>query len=109
MPNLPEESTWHAGIRQLETTDPVKGGTPNFTPGEEDGHSNMAIKQLADRTAWLKANTPELAPANANFRIKNGTAFQLFDPETGLWHDVFIYTNNGTQAATLKIADVGEA
>ncbi|WP_309400569.1 hypothetical protein [Cerasicoccus maritimus] len=49
------------------------------------------------------------APADANLRVKNGKAFQLVDPDTGLWHDLFVYTNNGTEPARLHIADVGEA
>lgn len=47
MANLPESATWEAGIYQLEETDPVQGG-PN-------GIDNQQGKQLANRTAYLKA------------------------------------------------------
>lgn len=47
MANLPESATWETGIYQLEETDPVQGG-PN-------GIDNLQGKQLANRTAFLKA------------------------------------------------------
>ena len=47
MANLPESSLWETGIYQLEETDPVQGG-PN-------GIDNQQGKQLANRTAYLKA------------------------------------------------------
>ena len=47
MTNLTETPTYEAGIYQLETTDPVVGG-PN-------GIDNLQAKQLANRTAYLKA------------------------------------------------------
>jgi len=46
MANLPESSVYEAGIRQLETSDPVQGGA--------DGVANTQAKQLANRTRWLK-------------------------------------------------------
>lgn len=46
MANLKEKEIWEDGIRQLETTDPVVGG--------EDGVDNIAPRQLANRTLWLK-------------------------------------------------------
>ena len=54
MANLTESSIWEAGIYQLETTDPVKGG--------EDGISNLQGKQLANRTAYLKQQVELKAP-----------------------------------------------
>jgi hypothetical protein len=51
MADLVEASTW-AGIRQIETTDPVVGGAPNVGTGA--GMSNIPHKQLADRTLFLK-------------------------------------------------------
>lgn len=47
MANLNETPQWEAGIYQLETSDPVLGG--------QDGISNRQAKQLANRTAFLKA------------------------------------------------------
>jgi hypothetical protein len=46
MTNLPESSTWEAGIYQLETTDPVLGGPT--------GIANQQAKQLANRTKYLR-------------------------------------------------------
>lgn len=47
MANLTETPTYEAGIYRFETTDPVQGG-----PG---GIDNLPTNQLANRTAWLKA------------------------------------------------------
>lgn len=44
---LTETPTYEAGIYRFETTDPVQGG-----PG---GIDNLPTNQLANRTAWLKA------------------------------------------------------
>ena len=46
MADLTETSEWPAGIYQLETDDPVQGGS--------DGISNRQAKQLANRTTYLK-------------------------------------------------------
>lgn len=46
MANLVETSRWEAGIYQLETSDPVMGG-PN-------GIDNRPLRELANRTVWLK-------------------------------------------------------
>ncbi len=46
MADLPESSVYEAGIRQLETSDPVQGGA--------NGVANTQAKQLANRTRWLK-------------------------------------------------------
>lgn len=45
MANVTETSTWENGIYQLETTDPVEGGS--------GGISNQQAKQLGNRTKWL--------------------------------------------------------
>lgn len=47
MANLTETPTYEAGIYRFEATDPVQGG-----PG---GIDNLPTNQLANRTAWLKA------------------------------------------------------
>jgi len=52
MADLPEQNQYPDGIYQLETTDPVVGGP--------DGVSNTQAKQLANRTAWLKAQVEQL-------------------------------------------------
>jgi len=46
MANLTESPNWEVGIYQFETTDPVMGGA--------DGIDNLPIKQLANRTVYLK-------------------------------------------------------
>lgn len=46
MADLTETAQWEAGIRRIETTDPVLGG--------EDGPINAGIKQLANRTRHIK-------------------------------------------------------
>ena len=57
MSNLPESASWDAGVYQLETTDPVLGG-PN-------GKSNLPLKNLANRTAYLKAQVDVLSANKA--------------------------------------------
>lgn len=47
MANLTENPVYETGIYRFETTDPVQGG-----PG---GIDNLPTNQLANRTAWLKA------------------------------------------------------
>ena len=61
MADLKETAVWEPTIRQLETSDPVMGG--------ENGVSNTAPRQLANRTFWLKT---ELANSIAN--INTGKA-----------------------------------
>ncbi|WP_174907001.1 phage tail protein [Burkholderia diffusa] len=46
MADLKEESKWEPGIRQFETSDPVQGGP--------DGVDNIALKQLGNRTRYLR-------------------------------------------------------
>ena len=46
MANLKEQDKWEDGVYQIEENDPVLGG--------ENGISNRPIKQLANRTSWLK-------------------------------------------------------
>jgi len=46
MANLKEQDKWEDGVYQIEENDPVLGG--------ENGVTNKPIKQLANRTTWLK-------------------------------------------------------
>lgn len=55
MANLTETAQWETGIYRIETTDPVLGG--------ENGVSNAPIKQLANRTKYLKQYTDQVAAA----------------------------------------------
>lgn len=52
MANLTETATYDAGIYQLETVDPVQGGS--------SGVSNYQAKSLANRTAYLKQHVDNL-------------------------------------------------
>ncbi len=56
--NLLETETWEAGIYQLETVDPVQGGT--------DGIDNLQAKQLANRSAYLKGFLEALQTAQSD-------------------------------------------
>ena len=57
MANLTETSTYDAGVYQLETTDPVTGGS--------SGVANSPHKNLANRTNYLKAHVDALEAAAA--------------------------------------------
>lgn len=57
MANLPESTTYDAGVYQLETTDPVVGGP--------SGVSNAPLKNLANRTNYLKAHVDAIEAAYA--------------------------------------------
>ena len=46
MANLKEQDKWEDGVYQIEENDPVLGG--------ENGITNKPIRQLANRTSWLK-------------------------------------------------------
>lgn len=53
MANVPESASWEPGVYQLEMSDPVLGGA--------EGIDNLQAKQLANRTAYLKAQVEALA------------------------------------------------
>ena len=57
MANLTEEATYEAGIYQIETSDVVLGGP--------EGLTNVPLKQLANRTAWLKEALGLKAPLSS--------------------------------------------
>lgn len=57
MASLPESVNYDAGVYQIETTDPVIGGPSGVT--------NTPLKNLANRTAWLKAQVDAIAAAFA--------------------------------------------
>lgn len=52
MANLPESAVYDAGVYQLETSDPVQGGV--------SGVSNSPLKNLANRTTYLKSRVDGL-------------------------------------------------
>jgi microcystin-dependent protein len=53
MAGLTETSQWADEVYQIEQTDPVVGGPPDLA--QSQGITNVPHKNLADRTAWLKA------------------------------------------------------
>lgn len=57
MANLPESPTFDAGVYQLELTDPVIGGA--------SGVSNTPLKNLANRTKYLKDHVDALESSRA--------------------------------------------
>lgn len=57
MANLPESSTFDAGVYQIETTDPVIGGPSGVT--------NTPLKNLANRTKYLKDHVDALEATRA--------------------------------------------
>lgn len=64
MGNYTGTATFQENVYQFETTDPVQGGT--------DGVSNLPLKQLADRTVFLKKNN-----------VGEVAAFATSSPPTG--------------------------
>ena len=58
MANLQETEVWEEGIYQLETSDPVMGGA--------DGVDNKPLRQLANRTGYLKKKLEEYKPGAAS-------------------------------------------
>ena len=58
MANLQETGVWEEGIYQLETSDPVMGGA--------DGVDNKPLRQLANRTGYLKKKLEEYKPEAAS-------------------------------------------
>ncbi|MBH3444874.1 hypothetical protein I5L59_14955 [Pseudomonas moraviensis] len=52
MADLPETNQWTPGVYQIETSDPVVGGP--------EGVTNLPIKQLSNRTVWLKGKFESL-------------------------------------------------
>ena len=81
MANLSETETYEAGIYQLETSDKLMGGS--------GGVSNRQAAQLANRTAWLKANKLEMssgtftATLHMNSNPANTTGTNVTAEETG--------------------------
>jgi hypothetical protein len=54
MEELELEKKWEEGIYQIETTDPVMGGP--------DGIWNKPLKQIGNRTEWLKDQVEAVLP-----------------------------------------------
>lgn len=93
MANVTESAVWDAGVYQLETTDPVAGGP--------SGIDNTPHKNLANRTAYLKAHVDAIesgasVPAGlattavmaaADTATLNSAKSYADDLVVGLWDD----------------------
>lgn len=79
MADLPETSEWTPGIYQLETSDPVLGGP--------EGVDNLAPKQLANRTRWLKDQIEKILSGASNVgkavRLATARTISLTGAATG--------------------------
>lgn len=99
---LTEAATYGANIYQIETTDAVVGGA--------EGISNRQAKELANRTAYLKAHVDKLESGAANYASDTGAANALavvFNPAftaytAGLPFRVKVAVTN-TGATTLAV------
>lgn len=67
MANLTEISNWEDGIYRIETSDPVLGG--------EEGIANKSIKQLANRTKYLKGQVDNINRERTGYATKTSPAF----------------------------------
>lgn len=103
MANLPESSTFDAGVYQLELTDAVVGGP--------SGVSNAPLKNLANRTKYLKdhvdaieaAYAPKVSPAfTGNPTVP--TAAQ-FDADTSVASTEFVQRALGNYRSTMQYTD----
>lgn len=84
MADLQEKNKWETGIYQIEENDPVQGGS--------DGITNKPIKQLANRTKYLKNEVEKKYEEKPATTEEAGTV-QLVDNLT---------TNDNTKALTAK-------
>lgn len=66
MTNLVETATYDAGVYQIETTDLVKGGATGVT--------NTPLRNLANRTAYLKQKVDALAGNSLENYVSDASA-----------------------------------
>lgn len=109
MANLPESSSFDEGVYQLELTDPVIGGP--------SGVSNAPLKNLANRTRWLKDAIASLASdIAAAFAPKASPTFTgnptaptpaQFDNDTSLATTEFVQRALGSRAGVKVINAAG--
>lgn len=71
---LADNPTWHTNINQVETNEPITGGS--------NGNANLATRQLAENAAYLKKQVESLAKSNESTNqtlggFMNAFAFQL--------------------------------
>ncbi|POY46209.1 pyocin knob domain-containing protein, partial [Avibacterium paragallinarum] len=85
MANLEEKEKWETGIYQIEESDPVHGGA--------DGVTNKPIKQLANRTKYLKKEVERRYVERSATTAQTGTV-QLNSSDN---------SESETEAATPKV------
>jgi Pectate lyase superfamily protein len=93
MSNLTESATWETGVYQLETTDRALGGP--------SGVLNWAAQALANRTAFLKAQTDAL---NSSVAEKVNTA-DLANGSTGYGAAMVAFQKQAVSAAVRSVLD----
>lgn len=93
MASLPEVSEWSAGIYQFEVNDPIEGGA--------SGIDNLPLKQLANRTKFLKAALDALAPFDASAQDSLWAALKFSLEQAGL-------ANHGVKALRQQAQQEGE-
>jgi hypothetical protein len=113
MANITEATTWQPNINQVQTTDPLLGG-------DDTTVMNLAAKQLADRTQWLKtamrgfnaftflSESKTLTPADVLQALVvingNGTSQTYLLPVTGIVPGtvISIVAQNVTKQVTIS-------
>lgn len=107
MANLSETASYDAGVYQLETTDPVQGGS--------SGVANAPLKNLANRTAYLKQVVDALSASIGSYAPLSSPALTgtptaptqaLGDNSTKLATDAFV---QGTVGGYLQKSVAGNA
>ncbi|MBQ0714184.1 MAG: hypothetical protein KBT52_02030 [Paraperlucidibaca sp.] len=100
MASLPELSEWTAGIYQLEVSDPLEGGV--------SGIDNLPLKQLANRTKFLKDAVDNLAPFDASAQDSLWAALKFSLEQAGLAnHGVKVLRQQAQQEGALTITNRG--
>lgn len=103
MANLPESSTFDAGVYQIETTDPVIGGPSGVT--------NNPLKNLTNRTKYLKDHVDALesgaTPAGAATKLAAARNIALSGDVSG--QASFDGTASATIAASVVQASTSKA
>lgn len=94
MANLSELPQWDAGVYRLETTDQAEGG--------ESGKANAPLKNLANRTSYLKSHVDALESASSDGSI-------LADASTTVKGKVELATNAETITGTDTVRAVTPA
>lgn len=108
MTNLTESSVFESGIYQIETDDPVLGGTPLITAGTPvTGHSNAQAQQLANRTKWLNDNKVGLSDLSDSTDPLKGSSLVGYKGRSlrsRLSDQIFVDDYSGSDLAKIQAA-----